>query len=141
MNAKGTIKKMRLEGIAQAKKAFAARLKEATRAVAIGVRDGSNLVRDAARQTSTFEDQSGRLRKSINTRKERTRPGVSFYKVGPDRRKGGFHGHLVEKGHKLVAHGRTLGRVAGRPFMQSAFQLRKSDAEQRVRDAIRRAMK
>lgn len=72
---------------------------------------------------------TGNLRKSIGARSTGERRGPVTIAIGPRVGKGfkGYHGHLVEFGHKLVRAGVTYGHVAARPFMRPAWDAEGGD--------------
>ena len=84
-----------------------------------------------ARATTLFQDYKGtaresswskkrwgslaqKLRKSIRVRKSKFEDGGYIVVASAP------HAHLVEYGHALVKNGKTIGRVAPRPFLRKA---------------------
>jgi hypothetical protein len=93
--------------------------------------------------------KTGNLRRSIGAIKPSIHKTteIGLIKIGP-RRGGnnkGYHGHLIEYGHKIVrkkrvlglfSYKKTLGFVKGKPFMQPAFNATKGIIEDRIADSI-----
>ena len=90
--------------------------------------DVATVVRDEARASADFIDRTGNLRKSIRKRKSRfENGGYIVFAKGANRSGGeseaskGYHAHLVEFGHVMVAWGRVTGkRVRPHPFLRNA---------------------
>ena len=67
-----------------------------------------------AKATTLFKDKTGALRKKIRVRKSKYDGGGYIVIAAAP------HAHLVEYGHALVKNGKTIGRVAPRPFLRKA---------------------
>jgi len=73
----------------------------------------------AARANARTHKRSGGLAKSAGKRvKTYTKNGVVYVAVGYLWKKGGYHGHLVEFGHRMVVGG-TIRRDSGRTAAKS----------------------
>ena len=97
--------------------------------------DVALFIRDFAKTTSKFKDKTGNLRRSIVKRRSKFIDG-GFIVVAAGRNQGaGFHAHLVEKGHRLVAWGNYTDKfVEGRKFMEEARKAGEAYAEQKIRE-------
>lgn len=100
------------------------------------VADGANVIRDRARHTSSFEDQSGLLRDSIVTarRKDAESGNVAFVVTvkGPAAR----YGRMLEFG---------TSKMKARPFLRPAADTGQAEAgrvvAEKAKQAIERAAK
>lgn len=88
---------------------------------------------------------TGRLENSIGTVKlsKRKTNEIGMVHVGPVRKKGryfGYHGHLVEFGHRLVSSKRTgkkvLGIVKPYPFMRPAFNQKQNEVTKKILTSV-----
>lgn len=93
---------------------------------------------------SRIRNKTGRLRDSIGTEKISVRKSnqIGLVYVGPRRKRGkkGFHGHLVEFGHRLVSSKKTgkrdLGFVKPHPFMEPAFLQTKNEVIDNIKTSV-----
>ena len=93
-----------------------------------GLSEVASVVLDEAKASSDFIDRTGNLRKSIRKRKSRfENGGYIVFARGANNKDSesesskGYHAHLVEFGHVLVAWGRVTGkRVLPHPFLRNA---------------------
>lgn len=92
---------------------------------------------------------TGRLENSIGPVKlsQRKAKEVGMVHVGPVRKKGkyfGYHGHLVEYGHRLVSSKKTgkrnIGFVKPYPFMRPAFDQTKSQVENNITNSVQKKL-
>ncbi|MEY3400427.1 MAG: hypothetical protein RLZZ86_24 [Cyanobacteriota bacterium] len=92
---------------------------------------------------------TGRLENSIGPVKlsQRKSKEVGLVHVGPVRKKGryyGYHGHLVEYGHRLVSSKKTgkrnIGFVRPYPFMRPAFEQTKKQVETNITGSVERKL-
>lgn len=105
-----------------------AQLAEVMDAVDANLEEVAKVVRDDAKHTAGFIDKTGNLRKSIGMRKSKFPEGGYIVKASGRNRDTdsegakGFHAHLVEFGHVMVAWGKRTGkRVPAHPFMRPAL--------------------
>lgn len=84
----------------------------------------AQLVYNEAKITSAFRDKTGNLRRSISVKKSRYEDGSYIVQArGKNRSDGGYHAHLIEFGHGLIAWGNVPKKtkfVSARPFMRPA---------------------
>lgn len=93
---------------------------------------------------SRIKNKTGRLRDSLGTEKISVRKSnqIGLVYVGPRRKRGkkGFHGHLVEFGHKLVSSKksgkRQIGFVRPYPFMEPAFHQTKAEVTENIKTSV-----
>lgn len=93
-----------------------------------GLSEVAGVVLDEARSSADFIDRSGNLRKSIRKRKSRfENGGYIVFARGANNKDSesesskGYHAHLVEFGHVMIAWGRVTGkRVKPHPFLRNA---------------------
>lgn len=89
------------------------------------------------RAASKAPEKTGNLSRSIGVKKFNVQKAaqVGLIQVGPLRggMRKGYHGHLIEYGHKIVTRsGQTRGFVKGKPFMQPAFNETKDMVERNI---------
>lgn len=116
------------------------------------LRAGANVIRNEARATAAFADQTGKLRKSIRVSTRATRGGVVQAKVSAGGKRA-FYAHFVEFGtaahhifafpgrflafgggvYKVVSHPGT----AARPFMRPALDSKRAAAVQAFGEKVR----
>lgn len=101
------------------------------------------------RAAMTVRAKSGRLAASIGGVKvsQRKTNEVGLVYVGPRRKKfeyHGYHGHLLEYGHKLVSSKRSgkrlIGFVKPYPFMKPAFEQTKDQVQSNITNSIERKL-
>jgi len=87
----------------------------------------AELVYQEAKTTTAFRDKTGNLRRAIRLRKSKYQDrGYIVIATGRNKEEGGagYHAHLVEFGHVMLAWGRVTkkngGRVDKHPFMRPA---------------------
>lgn len=104
---------------------------------------------------SKIKDKTGNLRASIGTEKIALKKAtaVGMVYVGPRRKRGykGFHGHLVEFGHKtnkkdsafLKRKRNTPAKefVKPYPFMEPAFHSTKNEVTNNIKDSVGRKLR
>lgn len=94
------------------------------------VRAGAKVIQKAARENApvrsnewegaNYPNPPGTLKKGIAIAKaSRQPPTIVRYQVGFAPK--AWYGHLVERGHKLVRAGKTIGHVPAHPFLRPAF--------------------
>lgn len=88
---------------------------------------------------SRIKTKTGRLRDSIGTEKISVRKSnqIGLVYVGPRRKRGkkGFHGHLVEFGHKKGGWN-TKRDVPAHPFMEPAFLQTKNEVIDNIKTSV-----
>lgn len=108
----------------------------------------TGLLASGLRSRSAKNDRPGRLAvlvQSVTTRakfadfKGRRRRKVS--KGNPKGRYRVYYGAMVEKGHRIVRGGKTVGRVPPHPFMGPAFDANQEAAAQRVENELDRLIR
>lgn len=86
-----------------------------------------------------IKTKTGRLRDSIGTEKISVRKSnqIGLVYVGPRRKRGkkGFHGHLVEFGHKKGGWN-TKRDVRPYPFMEPAFHQTKDEVTNNIKESV-----
>lgn len=91
---------------------------------------------------SKIKDRTGNLRASIGVEKIALRKAtaVGLVYVGPRRKRGykGFHGHLVEFGHRARG-GKKF--VKPYPFMEPAFYSTKNQVIDNIKDSVGRKLR
>jgi hypothetical protein len=100
---------------------------------------------DAAKPLISLASQkapfrTGNLSRSIGAKKSNLKKvGIlGLVQVGPLRggNKKGYHGHLIEYGHRLVKRGRQIGYVIGKPFMEPSFNQTKNQIESNIAESL-----
>lgn len=98
--------------------------------------------REKVQNTGRLEDSIGGIKLSQRSTKE-----IGLVHVGPRRKKGtyrGFHGHLVEYGHRLVSSKksgkRQIGFVRPYPFMKPAFDKTKDQVGKNISESIQKKL-
>lgn len=102
---------------------------------------------------STVRKKSGNLSNSIGVKKTTLSKTniLGLVQVGPLRGSGkkGYHGHLIEYGHKIrskggklfgSALGKILGFVRPYPFMQPSFNSTKNTIEQGIAESLSKVL-
>jgi hypothetical protein len=102
---------------------FDAAIGEIMDAVSQNLEEVAETVYQSAKTTVAFRDKSGRLRRSIALKKSKYEDGYIVQARGTNKEGGGYHAHLIEYGHGLIAWGHPSKKtkfVAARPFMRPA---------------------
>ena len=114
--------------------------------------DAAKPLIDAAQNIVAGRDKTtntGRLEQSIGGIKisQRKSGEVGMVHIGPRRKKGiyyGFHGHLVEYGHRLVSSKKSGKRVIGfvrpYPFMKPAFDKTKDEVGRNIVETVQKKL-
>lgn len=88
---------------------------------------------------SRIKNKTGRLKESIGTEKISMRKSdqIGLVYVGPRRKRGqkGFHGHLVEFGHRKGGWN-TKKDVKPYPFMEPAFLQTKDEVTNNIKESV-----
>lgn len=90
---------------------------------------------------ATVRKKTGDLANSIGVKKTNLSKvgAIGLVQVGPLRGGGnkGYHGHLIEFGHKIVTRsGKTVGFSKKFPFMEPAFNATKAIVEKNISESI-----
>lgn len=85
--------------------------------------------------------KTGGLRRSIGAVKPSIKKAreIGLVKIGPRRggRYEGYHGHLIEFGHRIVTKkGRIIGATRPNPFMEPAFNSTKDQVKSNIAESI-----
>lgn len=110
------------------------------------VRAGAKVVQKAAKENApvrsnewegaSYPNPPGTLKKGIEIAKAtRQPPTIVRYQVGFSKK--AWYGHLVERGHKLVRAGKTIGHVPAYPFLRPAFDNNVQKAIEEMNSVLR----
>lgn len=105
---------------------------------------GTALAREIRRQVKRLVGvKTGNLRRSITSRAWSVpQRGIIGRVVGPAYGKDkGSHGHLIERGHEIVSHGKRTGkRTRPRPFQRTAEVIARPQVLKAQRDKLQQAI-
>lgn len=95
---------------------------------------------------SIVPEKTGNLQRSIGIKKFSVEKAgaIGLVQAGPLRggQKKGFHGHLIEYGHRIVTRsGAEKGRTTPKPFMKPAWERTKGLVERGIAEAIGRRIR
>lgn len=103
---------------------------------------GIVISREKTKNTGRLEESIGGIK--ISQRKSNE---IGMVQVGPRRKKGtyrGYHGHLVEYGHRLVSSKksgkRQIGFVRPYPFMRPAFDKTKDQVSRNIVESVQKKL-
>lgn len=110
------------------------------------VRAGAKVIQKAAKEKApvrsnewegvSYPNPPGTLKKGIAIAKaSRQPPTIVRYQVGFSKK--AWYGHLVERGHKLVRTGKTIGHVPAHPFLRPAFDDNVGKVIDAMKDTLR----
>jgi len=102
---------------------FDAQALEVIQAVDANLEEVAKFVHAEAKNTEAFVNKTGNLRLSIKKRKSKFENGGYIVQASGKGKDKGYHAHLVEFGHVLIAWGHITGkRVAPHPFLRPALE-------------------
>ena len=106
---------------ADMEKDLAAAYSEIMAVVDANLQKVAKVVHDEAVATTEFKDKTKNLRNSIKLKKSKFKDGGYIVSARGKNEDKGYHAHLVEFGHVMIAWGRVTGRrVEPHKFMRKA---------------------
>lgn len=124
---------MELEGMDELIKKIDEMGRKGTRIESQALKKAGEVIADEFKRTSAFQDKTGKLREGLKVSGIRSSKGVKHVLVGIQKGDNSkvFYGKFLEYG---------TSKMSAKPFMGPAYESKKKEAEQIIKDEIRKGL-